>query len=513
MKDSDRRFQIFVSSTFDGLEEERKQAVQAITERGHIPIALENFSASDEKDIKVIERVIAQCQVYILILGHRYGSMPEGAEISYTELEYDLAKQNDLLILPFILKPYEVRKRRKLLDKNDDKDKTEIPNGEKLEAFLKKIGGYPQVWGPREDSIKYKVSNALNDNLDKCRKPGFVRVAEEKLTNVVSVSENEFIFDIVEQLKNFKILYDRCLAYPEKKQALANLFNEQYLSTIKDRKLSLFFESGSTVTYVAKELAEALREEVKIDKKGSPNIHIATNNVLAYLTLWLKGKVPCTTFPWSPPLEETYGAFYGGIQWLPEKKPDYDLPALDKAAKAEIQKLREAPFSLEWRQPMLLLGAASGLQLSDEPILKFNSELDEASRAELTEKLNKCRGPHVGSYRNKVFKRYMYATKLPIIISITGDKIDCEIDVGKCHFILDSEFTWEDFCKNHPVAFCIGCTQQKKKVYAEQFRNLGFDIWYGPDALPVTALIARNSEFIEKFENADLPHQASAAMV
>ena len=512
MENNDRRFQIFISSTFDDLQEERKQAVEVITDRGHIPIALENFSASNESDLEIIERVMGQCQIYILILGHRYGSIPPGNEISYTELEYQLAKKNELLILPFIMRADEVQRRRGTLDPKIPRDKAELDNFEKLQAFHDSIREYRQVWGRPSDNFKVKVTNAINDSLDKCKKPGFVRVAEEKVTNVVSVSENEFIYDIVEQLKNFKTLYDRCLAFPDKKQALANLFNERYLSTIKTRKLSLFFESGSTVTYVARTLADALREEVKIDENGSPNIHIATNNVLAYLTLWLKGKVPCTPFPWSPPLEKTYGAFYGGIQGMPEKKPDYNFPPLDEYAKVEIQKLRAAPFSLEWRQPMLLLGAASGLQITENHDLKMNDDLDPVSKNILREKLKKCFGPHVGSYRNKVFKRYMYATKLPILIFITGDKIDCEIDVGKCHFILDSEFTWEDFYKNHPVAFCVGCTQEKQTMYAELFRKLGFDIWYGPDASPVTALIARNNVFIETFEKQIHSSQGSVAM-
>lgn len=509
MESNDRRFQIFVSSTFEDLKKERKKAIEVIFERGHIPIALERFSAANKSDLEVIKKVMAECQVYILILGHRYGSIPPGEEISYTELEYELAKQNNLLILPFILRTEEIHKRRKEeLDPNNAKDKAELLNLAKLERFHDSIRQYRQLWRP-EDDFKYKVLKALDDNLKECKKPGFVRVEEEKVTNVVSVSQNEFIFDIVGQLKNFKKLYQRCLEYTEKKEALANFFHKQYLSKIKNSNVSLFFESGSTVTYVARELAQSLSEVVKIDEKGSPNIHIATNNVLAYLQLWLKARVPCTTFPWSPPLEETYGAFYGGIQQMPEKDPDYTLPPLEDDAKEEIEKLLDAPFSLTWRQPTLLLGAASGLQISEEHILKINDELDEATKSELREQLNRCFGPHVGSYRNKVFKRYMYKTGLPIMIFITGDKIDCEIDVGKCHFILDSEITWEAFYKNYPVAFCIGCTQEKKRMYVEMFRDLNFEILEGPNTSPVTALIARNSAFIDKFERMAPSNQAS----
>lgn len=496
----DRRFQIFISSTFEDLKEERKKAVEVIFERGHIPIALERFSAANDSDLEVIKKVMAECQVYLLILGHRYGSTIPGEDISYTELEYQLAKQNDLLILPFVLKKEEIIKRRKALyDSGSEKDKAEIHNSLKLERFHESIRQYRQIWGP-DDEFRFLVLKALEDNLEYCKKPGFVRVPEEKVENVLSVSQNEIIFDIVEQLKSFRELSRESLVHREQKASLARFFRQQYLRRIIDHKVSLFFEAGSTVTYVAKEMAEYLRSEVRVDENGVPNIHITTNSALAYLQFWLKARVPCTTFPWSTPLEDRYGAFYGGVQHVQEKNPDYTLPPLDDEATEEIRRLLVAPFSLTWRQPTLLLSTASGLQLSDEYTMTFSPGLDEAAENELRGQLKKCFGPHVGSYRNKIFKRYLYATGLPTMIFLTGDKIDCDIPVGARHFILDSECTWEDFYKNHPIAFCIGCSQEQKRKYVERFRDLEFSILEGPTASPVTALIARNRQFIERFE-------------
>jgi hypothetical protein len=67
-KASDRRYQIFISSTFEDLRAERKAAVEAVFERGHIPIALENFSPSNESDLQVIKSAMKDCQVYVAIL-------------------------------------------------------------------------------------------------------------------------------------------------------------------------------------------------------------------------------------------------------------------------------------------------------------------------------------------------------------------------------------------------------------------------------------------------------------
>jgi hypothetical protein len=51
----DKRFQVVVSSTFKGLQEERKQAIEVIFEMGHIPIALERFSSANDSDLQVIK--------------------------------------------------------------------------------------------------------------------------------------------------------------------------------------------------------------------------------------------------------------------------------------------------------------------------------------------------------------------------------------------------------------------------------------------------------------------------
>jgi hypothetical protein len=85
------KLQIFVSSTFTDLIDERQAAVQAILKSGHIPAGMELFIAGDKSQWDVIQRWITDCDVYMLILGGRYGSIEPDSGISYTELEYDFA--------------------------------------------------------------------------------------------------------------------------------------------------------------------------------------------------------------------------------------------------------------------------------------------------------------------------------------------------------------------------------------------------------------------------------------
>ena len=88
-----RRLQVFVSSTFTDLIEERQAAVSAILKAGHIPAGMELFTAGDRSQMMTIKEWIDESDVYMLILGGRYGSIERSSGVSYTELEYDYASE------------------------------------------------------------------------------------------------------------------------------------------------------------------------------------------------------------------------------------------------------------------------------------------------------------------------------------------------------------------------------------------------------------------------------------
>jgi len=96
-----KKYQIFVSSTYEDLKNERDQVIKAILEMGHFPVGMEMFSAADEQQWKLIQREIDRSDYYIVIVAHKYGSVDNG--ISYTEKEYDCASQRQIPILGFVI--------------------------------------------------------------------------------------------------------------------------------------------------------------------------------------------------------------------------------------------------------------------------------------------------------------------------------------------------------------------------------------------------------------------------
>lgn len=98
---SDKRYQVFVSSTYEDLKEERNKVIQALLSSNCIPISMENFNAASEDQFTIIKDLIEECDYYVLILGGRYGSIKDGTDKSYTQLEYEWALANDVPTIAF----------------------------------------------------------------------------------------------------------------------------------------------------------------------------------------------------------------------------------------------------------------------------------------------------------------------------------------------------------------------------------------------------------------------------
>ena len=97
----DKRYQVFVSSTYADLKEERQHVLQALMEMDCIPAGMELFPAADEEQWEFIKKVIDDCDYYLLIIGGKYGSTTADG-ISYTEKEFDYAVEKGLRVVALI---------------------------------------------------------------------------------------------------------------------------------------------------------------------------------------------------------------------------------------------------------------------------------------------------------------------------------------------------------------------------------------------------------------------------
>lgn len=193
----DTKYQVFISSTFEDLQEHRDQVIRAVLEMGHIPVGMEMFSAGDEQQWELIKRQIDIADYYIVISAYRYGSLD--GNISYTEKEYDYAVSKSVPVLGFVIDT-STDWPPNFVDKDD-------ATVAKLNAFKTKIKQrLVSFWSNKED-LYGKASIALMKGMTSHPRVGWVRADSVPGPQVLSEltrlsSENSSLRKMLEEIKS-----------------------------------------------------------------------------------------------------------------------------------------------------------------------------------------------------------------------------------------------------------------------------------------------------------------------
>ncbi len=92
-----------ISSTAFDLPEHRKQAIDACLSCRVAPIGMEHLPARDASGVAVSLEMVDEADIYIGIYAWRYGWVPDGSDISITEMEFNRAVEGGKTILVFIM--------------------------------------------------------------------------------------------------------------------------------------------------------------------------------------------------------------------------------------------------------------------------------------------------------------------------------------------------------------------------------------------------------------------------
>ena len=130
MQDLKKKYQVFISSTYEDLKDERAAVTQCLLDNNCIPVGMEQFPSSNMSQMDYIKKMLDDCDYYILIVGGRYGSLDDDG-VGYTEKEYDYAIQNGIPVMAFVFDHPE----KLPFDKHDRTDTTR----EKFNEFRDKV--------------------------------------------------------------------------------------------------------------------------------------------------------------------------------------------------------------------------------------------------------------------------------------------------------------------------------------------------------------------------------------
>ncbi|GGF82246.1 hypothetical protein GCM10010924_06960 [Rhizobium wenxiniae] len=169
-----KKLQVFVSSTFTDLQSERQAAVQAILKAGHIPAGMELFTASDKSQWEIIKRWIDESDVYMLILGGRYGSVDTATGVSYTEMEYDYAVEQKKPLFSVVINEAALEAKVKLVGSSV----FEQSDPQALKKFREKVLSTMSAFFSDDRDIKLAIHESLGELGHKADLVGWVSAAE-----------------------------------------------------------------------------------------------------------------------------------------------------------------------------------------------------------------------------------------------------------------------------------------------------------------------------------------------
>ena len=259
----DRRYQVFISSTFKDLVDERREIMQALLEMDCLPAGMELFPASNQSQWSLIQGVIDASDYYLVVLGGRYGSQTEEG-ISYTEKEYDYAVQAGIPVMGFVpANPDSIP-----AGKTDKNDAAAL----KLAEFQAKVQTrMTKEWSTPED-LGSKVTRGMVNLIKTNPRPGWVR-GTEAMTPETRTEIAELRAQIAQQEKR----------EVEGSIASAAEINKSFAHGVEEMDIEVthrgvegfqsFYEDGS-VTYSWNDVVEVIGP-LMLDEAAEPRIRQA----------------------------------------------------------------------------------------------------------------------------------------------------------------------------------------------------------------------------------------------
>lgn len=305
----EKKYQVFISSTYEDLIEERKEIIQALLEINCIPTGMEMFQASDDTQWELIKKVIASCDYYLVIVAGRYGSVHPTTQKSFTQMEYEYALEIQIPIIGFLYKnpdnlpAYKLEKIKK--------------NQKKLEQFKQLIKKKMVKFWSNKSELSSIVTRSMYNIIQTHPRKGWSRNDEDKdiKGNLTKNLGEDILFSLLDyqskelkemdkQIKsmkpyinycNFKELMEDYITediYKIRTPLIINNFHVDALQEIASiilssgiKSMSDFFKRIITVQNIRLEVCQNIAEVQNIIE------HYATFNLISEFHGTLSGKI------------------------------------------------------------------------------------------------------------------------------------------------------------------------------------------------------------------------------
>lgn len=267
----DKKYQVFVSSTYEDLKTERQAAISCLLDMNCIPVGMEQFPASSLSQWEYIKKMIDMSDYYLLIVAGKYGSIDPEKNISYTEKEYRYAVDKGMPVLAFLHGNIDELPVNKVGATDDERQRVK-----RFHDNVKNAGRLVNFYLDIKD-LKYKIAMAMPKIINDVPMPGWVRA-----------DQAEKAIEVMRDVDGFQALQKQLEDIQNKIVDKVEQTKMQWEPISKEQIKSLFNNENETLTIpVLSEEAKKLLKEAINDAAGQILIikslegtEIQTNNVI-----------------------------------------------------------------------------------------------------------------------------------------------------------------------------------------------------------------------------------------
>ena len=227
IKHMNKKYSVFVSSTYEDLKEERQEVVNALLQMDCFPVGMEYFNASDQSQWDVIKSLIDECDYYVLIIAGRYGSVEPKSGKSYTQLEYEYARSIGVPTIAFLYNNPE-----NLPNKDVEKEHVN-----ELNNFKEEVKKHMVKYWNSPTNLSGQVVLSLNQLFKTHKRIGWIRADEKS-----SAEQNKELLRLREENEKLE----------EEYFFIDETFNLQGFETVNNVHFSIRNNDGTTSVYFIK---------------------------------------------------------------------------------------------------------------------------------------------------------------------------------------------------------------------------------------------------------------------
>lgn len=191
----EKKLKVFISSTYEDMKNERDIAFQALLKNGNIIGGMELFTGDNIEKFEVIKTDIDDSDIFILILGGRYGTICKETNKSFIHMEYEYAKSIGIPTGVIIISD-------KLLMQKKQQAYSEgkiyyNEGSEKYDKFSKIVSSKMVSYYSNENELSLNIITTISKMCNKYKIDGWIKCNDESLKSYLSQLSSDKLIELL----------------------------------------------------------------------------------------------------------------------------------------------------------------------------------------------------------------------------------------------------------------------------------------------------------------------------